>query len=83
MAVAHHLLIVIYHLIRDGGVYLELGYDYYDQQRKPQLTRRLVDRLERMGFQVTLKPLCPHPVEPGWESANSLNQNIINPGSFS
>lgn len=83
MAVAHHLLIVIYHLIRDGGVYRERGYDYYHQERKPQVTRRLVDRLQRMGFRVRIEPVCPPPVEPGSESVNSLNQNTLNPGSFS
>jgi hypothetical protein len=83
MALAHHLLVVIYCLLRDGGVYRELGEDFYDQQRKPEVTKRLVGRLNRMGWQVTLAPASPAAVGTGFESANSLVQNTLNPGSFS
>jgi transposase len=83
MALAHHLLVVIYCLLRDGGVYRELGEDYYDQQRKPEVTKRLVGRLNRMGWQVMLTPASPPAVGIGFESANSLVQNTVNPGSFS
>jgi transposase len=83
MALAHHLLVVIYCLLRDGGEYRELGEDFYDQQRKPEVTKRLVGRLNRMGWQVTLAPASPTAVGTGFESANSLVQNTLNSGSFS
>ena len=83
MALAHHLLVVIYCLLRDGGVYRELGADFYDQQRKPEVTKRLVDRLKSMGWQVTLAPASPPAGGLGLESVNSLVQNTLNPGSFS
>jgi transposase len=83
MALAHHLLVVIYCLLRDGGLYRELGADFYDQQRKPEVTKRLVDRLKSMGWQVTLAPASPPAVGVGFESANPLVQNTLNPGSFS
>jgi hypothetical protein len=36
--------------------YQDLGHDYFDQL-KPELTaKRLVGRLETLGFQVTLQP---------------------------
>lgn len=63
MAVAHQLLTVIFHMLRDGRPYQEPGSGYYDQQRKPEITRRLVERLEKLGYQVTLEvPLTPEEV---------------------
>ena len=58
MAVAHHLLTIIFHVIKDGAVYHELGAGHFDQQNKPKVTRKLVERLERLGFAVTLEPVA-------------------------
>jgi len=55
MAVAHHMLTVIYHMLRDGTPYREPGETFYDEKRKPEITRRLVKRLQRLGYQVTLE----------------------------
>lgn len=55
MAVAHQILTIIYHMLRDKEPYRELGTAYYDEQRKPEITRRLVERLQRLGYQVTLE----------------------------
>jgi transposase len=60
MAVAHQLLTIIFHIIRDGGAYQELGATHYDQQNKQKTTRRLIERLQRLGYVVTLKPV-PEP----------------------
>jgi transposase len=57
MAVAHQLITIIFHLVRDGGVYQELGANHYDQQNKPKVTRKLVDRLQKLGYYVTLQPI--------------------------
>lgn len=60
MAVAHHLLTVIYHMLKDNQPYKEPGVASYDEKRKPAITKRLVQRLERLGYQVTLEvPLSP------------------------
>jgi transposase len=56
VAVAHTLLGIIYHLLRDGTTYKELGPDYLDRQGPERLTRQLVKRLERLGHRVTLGP---------------------------
>ncbi|HYI96444.1 MAG TPA: transposase [Bryobacteraceae bacterium] len=65
MAVAHQLIIIIFHIVRDGCVYQELGANHYDQHNKPKLTRKLVDRLQKLGYHVTLKPIeAPVPIEP-------------------
>lgn len=57
MAVAHQLLTIIFHVIRDGSVYKELGSAHYDRQNKPKATRKLVERLQKLGYYVTLQPI--------------------------
>jgi transposase len=65
MAVAHQLITIIFHIIGDGSVYQELGANHYDQQNKPRITRKLVDRLQKLGYYVTLQPIqAPAPSEP-------------------
>jgi transposase len=65
MAVAHQLLTIIFHIVSDGGVYKELGASHYDRQNKEKTTRRLIDRLQRLGYYVTLKPISqPTPAAP-------------------
>ena len=60
MAVAHQLLTVIYHMLKDNQPYKEPGTSYYDEKRKPEITRRLVQRLQRLGYQVMLEvPVTP------------------------
>jgi transposase len=56
VAVAHTLLGIIYHMLRDGTTYVELGPDHLDRQDPERLTQRLVKRLERLGHKVTLEP---------------------------
>lgn len=56
VAVAHSILIIAYHLLQRHEPYHDLGGNYFDQ-RRPQVTaRRLTQRLEKLGFQVTLEP---------------------------
>jgi transposase len=59
MAVAHQLLTIIFHVIQDGSVYRELGASHYDQQNKRKVARRLTERLERLGYKVTLESIEP------------------------
>jgi hypothetical protein len=55
MAAAHRVLMIAYYMIRDGTVYHELGGDHYDRRNPEKTARRLTQRLERIGYQVTLK----------------------------
>ena len=59
MAVAHQLLTIIFHVISEGSVYRELGAGHYEQKNKPKVTRKLVERLERLGYHVILQPIEP------------------------
>lgn len=56
MAVAHQILAIAYHILRDKTLYRELGGDYFDRINPTRTTRRLVSRLERLGFDVALQP---------------------------
>lgn len=57
VAVAHSILVIAYHMLRNGTEYRELGGDYFDRRNQAQLQRNLVKRLERLGLQVTLEPV--------------------------
>ena len=55
VAVAHSMLIVIYHLIKDGTVYQDLGPGHFDELDRKRIARRAVHRLESLGFEVSLR----------------------------
>ena len=59
IAVARHLIVIAYHLIRDPVVYRDLGENYFDTLHAERTKRRLVKRLEHLGHQVTLSPNNP------------------------
>ena len=56
MATAHQILMIAYHILRDGTVYRELGGNYFDTLHPERTQKRLVARLERLGFQVSVTP---------------------------
>lgn len=59
VAVAHSLLVAFYFILRDDVPYQDLGADHLDRLTPARLTRSLVKRLERLGYNVTLKALEP------------------------
>lgn len=56
VALASALLRMIYHLLKSGQPYRDLGAGYYDRLQTRTLTQRLVTRLESLGHQVSLAP---------------------------
>jgi transposase len=54
IAVAHALLGIAYQVLKHAVEYRDLGADYFDRLNPTRLCRRLVKRLETLGFQVTL-----------------------------
>jgi hypothetical protein len=58
VAVAHTLLVIIYHLLRHQSPYHELGSDYFDRLDTARLQRHYVCRLEQLGYAVTLAPVA-------------------------
>ena len=56
VAVAHSVLVIIYHMLRDKRPYADLGPDYFDRLDTARLQRHHVRRLEQLGYTVTLEP---------------------------
>ncbi len=56
VAVGHSILVIAYHLLERGNTYEELGGRYFDERGQQAVERRLVSRLEGMGYKVTLQP---------------------------
>lgn len=56
VAAAHSLLIVIYHILKEGTLYRDLGPHFLDRTRAPQLIRFHVRRLQQLGMQVAVTP---------------------------
>jgi transposase len=56
VAVAHSVLTVIYHMLKEGRDYADLGGDYFDKLDRTRIERQHVRRLEQLGYIVTLTP---------------------------
>lgn len=55
VAVAHSLLVIVYHVLKTKQPYRELGADSVDRTKAARLKRYLVQRLERLGLQITVQ----------------------------
>src|SRR5215470_9854252 len=55
-AVAHSVLIILYHMLREGKPYTDLGPDYFEKLEATRIERYHVRRLEQLGYTVTLTP---------------------------
>jgi transposase len=56
VAVAHSILIIAYHVLTEGTVYRDLGGNDFDERDRHAVERRLVHRLEGLGYTVSLQP---------------------------
>jgi transposase len=57
VAIAHTLIVIIWHLLAAGTTYSDLGPDFYATRSDPaKEAQRLIARLEALGHQVTLAP---------------------------
>jgi transposase len=56
VALGHAILVIAYHLLKDGTTYQELGADFFEKLEPERLVRYLVRRLEKLGHKVTLEP---------------------------
>jgi transposase len=57
VAIAHSLLVIVYHALTNKEPYLDLGSNYFDQRDRLRVEKRLSRRLERLGYKVTLEPM--------------------------
>lgn len=66
MAVAHSILVIVYHLLANPeAVYTDLGADYFVQRNAERERRRAVRTLEALGYAVTLTPRPAAAAAPG------------------
>lgn len=56
-AVAASMLTTIYHILKDGADYHDLGADYFDRRAKQAKTARLVKQLATLGYDVQITPI--------------------------
>jgi len=56
VAVAHSLLVSIYHMLTRKEEYKDLGSTYFQQRRKESTVDYLTKKLEKLGYQVRLSP---------------------------
>ena len=56
VAVARTILQAAWHVLKEGVDYKELGGDHYDRLHGDKTRNNLVARLEKLGYQVELKP---------------------------
>jgi len=55
VAVAHSILVIIYHVLRRGTAYQDLGDNYFDERDRQRTLQRSVRRIERLDYAVTLE----------------------------
>jgi transposase len=55
LAVGHSMLVAFYHMLTRHEPYRALGADYFDDGQRDHVQRRLVHRLERLGYALTLE----------------------------
>ena len=58
VAAGHSILVIVYHLLTEGTVYQDLGPQYFDVRDRQRVERRLVHRLEALGYQVALEAVA-------------------------
>jgi len=56
VAVAASILTAIYHMLKDGTMYQDLGPNHFDRRSKEQQKNRLLKRLADLGYVVQLAP---------------------------
>ena len=57
-AVAASILTAIYHMLTNGTLYQDLGADHFDRRGKTAQTKRLVAKLQNLGYAVQITPLA-------------------------
>ena len=57
-AVAASILTAAYHMLKDGTVFHDLGPDHFDRRAKTVQTKRLLTRLQSLGYAVQITPLA-------------------------
>ena len=54
VAVAHSMLIAIYHVLKDNVAFKDLGADYYNQFNRERKANGMIKKLKALGYNVTI-----------------------------
>ena len=54
VAVAHSMLVAIYHIIKDGVAFEDLGADYYNQFNKERKINSYLKKLKALGWEAPI-----------------------------
>ena len=57
MAIAHKLIVSVFHVLKERVTYKELGAAWLDKRDTSRVVRGLVERLRSLGYDATLRPL--------------------------
>jgi transposase len=57
-ALAASILTAAYHMLKDGTLYHDLGPDHFNRRAKTLQTRRLITRLQKLGYAVQITPMA-------------------------
>ncbi len=58
VAVGHTILVIVYYLLTRQTDYQDLGAHYFDERERRTVERRLVRRLQALGYNVSLDPVA-------------------------
>ena len=57
IAVAHSLLVAIFHVLRDGALFQDLGPTHFEQRHREAIAQRSLRRLQSLGYKVTVEAI--------------------------
>ena len=57
VAVAHSLLVAVYHVLRDGVVFQDLGPTHFERRNRDAILQRSLRRLKALGYKVAAEPM--------------------------
>lgn len=55
IAIAHSMLLAIYHILKELRPYQDLGNNYYTSRNEEKIRKRNIKSLESLGYQVVLQ----------------------------
>lgn len=61
-AVAASMLTAIYHMLRNGTLYADLGPDHFNARSRSTHLQRLMRQIQRLGYSITLDPVQPEQI---------------------
>ena len=58
VAVAHSILVIIYHVLKERAEYKDLGGEYFERRDVEKQRKRLIKQLESLGLKVTVEEVA-------------------------